>query len=66
MQFGTGQKTVPNILLRWGDDDNSISEEEFEGNEDGEQAQEQIEEIGNEAGTGNEVEEPEEEHNEFI
>ena len=23
-----------NILLRWGDDDNSISEEEFEGNED--------------------------------
>jgi len=55
-----------NMLLRWGDDDNSISEEEFEGNEDGERAQEQIEEIGNEAGTGNEVEEPEEEHNEFI
>ena len=55
-----------NILLRWGDDDNSISEEEFEGNEDEEWTQEQIEEIGNEVSTRDEVEEPEEGHNELI
>jgi len=53
-------------LLRWRGDDNSISEEEFEGNEDEEREQEQIEETENEVSVGDEVEEPEEEHNEFI
>jgi len=64
------------ILLRWGDNDDSIHEEELE--EDEEQTQEQIREIGDEAGTGDAeigdeagtgdaVEEPEaEEQNEHI
>ncbi|KAG6793731.1 hypothetical protein POTOM_002954 [Populus tomentosa] len=55
-----------NILLHWGDDDNSTSEEDFEGNEDGEREQEQIEETENEASAGDEVAEPKEDHNEFI
>ncbi|KAG6774401.1 hypothetical protein POTOM_021754 [Populus tomentosa] len=60
------------LLLRMGsretpgDDDNNTSEEDFEGNKDGEREQEQIEETENEASVGDEVEEPEEEHNEFI
>jgi transposase InsO family protein len=45
-----------NTLLRWRGDDNSISEEEFEGNEDEEREQEQIEETENEVSAGDEVE----------